>query len=82
MPSIIVHSPTPPLPTPLLMPSPPPTILSENEYDIEDECYDAKRETSDKEDNAFSIISEEPIPSRAFFVGSPLFQHKALAHTT
>ena len=81
MPLINVHPPIPPLPTPLLTPSPPPTILSEDEDDMEDECYDAEGESSDKEDNTFSIISEEPIPSHTFSVGSPLFQHEASACT-
>ena len=80
-PSIIVHPPTPPLPTPLLMPSPLPTILSKDEDDMEDEHYNTEGESSDEEDNTFSIISEEPIPSCTFFVESPLFQHKASAHT-
>ncbi|KAN0078283.1 hypothetical protein V8E55_010340 [Tylopilus felleus] len=81
MPWIIVHPPTPPLPTPLPMPSPLPTILSEDEDNMKDEHYDAEGESSDEEDNTFLIISEEPIPSHTFFVGSPLFQHEASAHT-
>ena len=48
---------------------------------MEDERYNAEGESSDEEDNTFLIISEDPIPFRAFFIGSPLFQHKASAHT-
>ena len=48
---------------------------------MEDEHYNTEGESSDEEDNTFSIISEEPIPSCTFFVESPLFQHKASAHT-